>query len=215
MFELYWFLGFLYTAICQILPRADVTLPKSGFAAACSCFHVCYGFFQHLPVLYCRFGLLQRWSLGHSMPDTYSSRILSDRPLPAELGRVIGIQDHLDDREGGEFRETQLPAPQSSPNPYHHLHREGKRLRVRERLLCMQRVGSSIPGGDIVGEGETAFYAWGEISFRFVLQPPHFTATALITLPFSATLWNAHVWRDLWPVTSAAHWEEGAVEEGV
>lgn len=59
---------------------------------------------------------------------THTSRILSDRPLPAEPWRVIGIQDHLDDREGGEFHETLLPcfypAPQSSPRSVPHLYRE-------------------------------------------------------------------------------------------
>lgn len=57
------------------------------------------------------------------MPST-----LSDRPLPAELGRVIGIQDHLDDGEGGDFHEMPLPgfypAPQSSPRSVPHLHKE-------------------------------------------------------------------------------------------
>ena len=169
-------------------------------------------------VVYCSFWLLQWQTLSAwaARCPTHTSRILSDRLLPSELGRVIGIQDHLDDREGGEFCEMPLPAfypvPQSSPRPVLHLHRvreilrewarvtnrERKRERERGRLLCMQWVGSSVPEGDIVGEGETAFYAWGEISFRFVLQLPNPPPPPIFRNP------DARVCRDLWPVTSAA-----------
>lgn len=78
------------------------------------------------------------------------------------------------------FWEMPLPAlypAHKVPRPRTQiLHREsGRDLeggRERGRLLCMQCAGSIIPKGHIVGEGETAFYAWEEISFRFVLQPP-------------------------------------------
>lgn len=67
----------------------------------------------------------------------HTDRILSDRLLPAELGRVIAIQDHLDDRDGGEFCEVPLPAfyptPQSSPRPIPQLHRKRFIERVTER----------------------------------------------------------------------------------
>lgn len=78
-------------------------------------------------------GKLLAWRLN----ARHTIHILSDRLLPAEPGRVIGIQDHLDDRESGKFHETLLPAfypaPQSSPRPVPHLHRERERLTQREK----------------------------------------------------------------------------------
>lgn len=125
-------------------------------------------------------------------------------PSLQSRGRVIGIQDHLDDRGGWRIPWDAAPCllscvakfPKIPHPPFAQREWEINTERGRgERkiLFCMQWVGSSIPEGDIVGEGETAFYAWGEISFRFVLQltpptPPH-----------------AYVCRDLWPVTSEAH----------
>lgn len=53
---------------------------------------------------------------------THTSHILSDRLLPAETGRVIGIQDHLDDREGGKFCEATLPAFYPTPKTSQDLH---------------------------------------------------------------------------------------------
>lgn len=82
----------------------------------------------------------------------------------------------------------------------------GKKEFQREsKLLCMQWLSSSILKGDIVGEEETAFYAWGEISFRFVLHSPSTSPPQNPRTPHS------HVCRDLWPVTLVAR-GEGRVE---
>lgn len=71
---------------------------------------------------------------------THTSHILSDRLLPAETGRVIGIQDHLDDREGGKFCEATLPAFYPAPKISQDLHpicrasgRDSERVTQKER----------------------------------------------------------------------------------
>ncbi|KAI9517915.1 hypothetical protein NQZ68_001084 [Dissostichus eleginoides] len=114
------------------------------------------------------------------MPDTYSSRILSDRPLPAELGRVIGIQDHLDDREGGEFRETQLPCLLSRatkfPQPVPPFAQRGEEIEIAS------------PGETLSVRGKQLSMHEEKSPSGLCCSPPTSTATILITLPFSATL---------------------------
>lgn len=107
--------------------------------------------------------------------EAFGWHILTDRLLPTEH-RVIGIQDHPDNRKKALLFLQTLPLFCSFSGP-----RESG-------LLCMQPVGSSLEGGVWVAEccsPALSPCAWAEISF---------SSPALCFSPVAFC-------RDLWPVT--------------
>lgn len=73
---------------------------------------------------------------------THTNPILTDRLLPAEPGRVIGIQDHLDDRGGWPIlvRRRSQPFMACRKFPETHGPPFAQRERAREGERFMQRV---------------------------------------------------------------------------